>query len=784
MVTSQHPDDHPAKDTAATDVQPVPQDLLDQCAREPIRIPGGIQPHGALAVFHGPDMTLIQASANLGAVLDRPISFDGTQTLGDVVGPHTALEGDVLRWAGGRETTFLEQYQIDGRTFHVTGHRARQGLILEFEELDESERARSASFYPLLRDFLETSDGLKTVADLSAGVAAEVRTLTGFNRVLIYRFDEDWNGTVIAETGDGTLPSYLDLRFPASDIPAQARELYRLNRLRLIPTASYTPVPLVPPLCPADGAPLDLGVAALRSVSPVHLEYMRNMGTAASLSISIVIDDRLWGLISCHHAQTRYVGPQIRAACDFLGRIVAQQIAARERAAEIDERLRLKSIETELVAHLARAPGFQAGLVECASQWLALTNSAGAAVVTDGIVLSTGKAPPIDSILALSDWVRTRNIEQIYSTNCLSAEWPPGKDIAQVASGVIAIPISRLHASFIFWFRPEVVETVRWGGDPRAAKATDTSGRLHPRLSFESWKQEVRDRAQPWRQAELLSAIDFRGAIVNFVLQRAEERAQLTEELQRSNKELEAFSYSISHDLRAPFRHIAGYAELLGEEEPNLKTLSRHYLDGIIAAALSAGQLVDDLLHFSQLGRTSLRMTRIDMAKVMSEIRRSLDLDERQRAVTWDIGPLPPAWGDTTLVRQALFNLVENAVKYSREATPPRIRIRGQDRGADVLYTVEDNGVGFDMNYAGKLFQVFQRLHRQEDFEGTGIGLALTKRIIDRHGGTLEAKGAVGQGATFSFTLPKRQSTPQAAPPLAAPPLAAPPLAGGNRGLA
>ncbi|MEA1673540.1 ATP-binding protein [Nitrospirillum sp. BR 11163] len=742
----------------ASDVPPVPRDLLDQCAREPIRIPGGIQPHGALAVLRPDDLVLIQASANLGAVLDRPVAFDGSQTLGDLVGPRSALENDVRLWAGGTDTAFLEQHQIDGRAFHVSGHRASQGLILEFEAFDEAERGHSASLYQLLRDFLDNSDALKTVADLSAGVAAEVQALTGFNRVLIYRFDEEWNGTVIAEKGDGTLPSYLDLRFPASDIPAQARDLYRLNRLRLIPTATYTPEPLVPALCPTDGAPLDMSFVALRSVSPVHLEYMRNMGTAASLSISIVIDGRLWGLISCHHAQPRYVGPQIRAACDFLGRIVAQQIAARERTAEIDERLQLKNIETELVAHLARAPGFQAGLVDCAGQWLALTNSAGAAVVTDGIVLAAGKAPPIDSILALVEWLRARNVEQVYATSNLSADWPPGKDIAGVASGVIAVPISRVHASFILWFRPEVVQTVRWGGDPRAAKAMDTAGRLHPRQSFEAWKQEVRERARPWRPAELLSATDFRGAIINFVLQRAEERAQLTEELQRSNKELEAFSYSISHDLRAPFRHIAGYAELLGEEEPNLKALSRHYLDGIIAAALSAGELVDDLLHFSQLGRTSLKMTRIDMAKVMAEIRRSLAITEGQRPVEWEIGVLPPAWGDTTLVRQALFNLVDNALKYSRDATPPRIKVWGQDRPDEVLYCVEDNGVGFDMNYAGKLFQVFQRLHRQEDFEGTGIGLALTKRIIDRHGGTLEAKGAVGQGATFSFTLPKRQT--------------------------
>jgi two-component system, chemotaxis family, sensor kinase Cph1 len=356
----------------------------------------------------------------------------------------------------------------------------------------------------------------------------------------------------------------------------------------------------------------------------------------------------------------------------------------------------------------------------------------------------------------LADVIYARKSDEIFATDHLSGIWPRGADVVDVASGVIAVSISRIHASYIIWFRPEVVRTVTWGGDPSAAKASDTGGRLHPRASFESWTELVRGRSLPWRESERSSASGFRVAVVNFVLQRAEERAQLTDELQRSNKELEAFSYSISHDLRAPFRHIAGYAELLAEEEPELKELSRHYLKGISQAALSAGQLVDDLLHFSQLGRANLRMSRIDMRKIVEEVRRSLDVETKERAIAWEIGPLPQCWGDAPLVRQALFNLVDNAVKYTRDNETARIRISGEERATDIRFSVEDNGIGFDMAYAGKLFQVFQRLHRPEDYHGTGIGLALTKRIVERHGGTIEARGKVGQGATFSFSLPRR----------------------------
>ncbi len=728
-----------------------PADPLADCAQEPIRIPGAIQPHGALMLVREADLIMLQSSENLAATLKLPLAADADRSVGKMLGER--LEGDLRQWLGSDDPLYLKQHEIAGNPFSVSGHRARQGVILEIEAGGSGATADSS--HPLLRRFMEQSDPIAEVDAICTLAARHFQALTGFNRVMIYKFDRDWNGTVLAEHGDGVLPSYLDLRFPASDIPAQARELYRLNRLRLIPTATYQPVPLSPPLCPVDGEPLDLSFAALRSVSPVHLEYMRNMGTAASMSVSIVIDGALWGLVSCHHATDRHVGPQLRQACDFLGRILAQQIAARERALDIAERLRLKRIEMELIAHLARAKTFQEGLVERARQWLGLTNASGAAVISDGIVLTTGETPPVEAINRLAQWIHSLKVEQIFSTEQLAGLWAEGEGVADVASGMVAVPISRIHASYIIWFRPEVIRTVTWGGDPDHQKVTDAAGRLHPRQSFAQWRQELRLRSLPWSEAELFSAVEFRNAILNFVLQRAEERAQLTEELQRSNRELESFSYSVSHDLRAPFRHIVGYAQLLGDEEPALKDLSKHYLDGIRNAALSAGELVDDLLHFSQLGRASLAMTRIDMNKVAAEIRRSIDVEAAK--VDWQVADLPTAWGDTGLVRQALYNLVDNAIKYSRGVPGPRIRVGGVERDGDVVYSVEDNGVGFDMAYAGKLFQVFQRLHRQEDFEGTGIGLALTKRIIDRHGGTLEAKGAVGKGATFSFSLPKRK---------------------------
>jgi light-regulated signal transduction histidine kinase (bacteriophytochrome) len=252
------------------------------------------------------------------------------------------------------------------------------------------------------------------------------------------------------------------------------------------------------------------------------------------------------------------------------------------------------------------------------------------------------------------------------------------------------------------------------------------------------------------------SATGFRNSIQNLVLRRAEERAELTSRLEQTNKELESFSYSISHDLRAPFRHIVGYAELLSDRARDLDLTSKHYLQSIQDAALSAGRLVDDLLNFSQLGRMSIAKDRVDMGKLVAEVRRAMEPDLAGRQIDWTIGKLPVAYGDASMVRQVVHNLIENAVKYTGGKPHAEIVVTGEEQDNATVYTVRDNGVGFDMTYVGKLFGVFQRLHRQEDFEGTGIGLALCKRIVERHGGTISATSVLGEGTTFTFSLPKR----------------------------
>lgn len=742
------------------DAVPMAEQALDiaDCAREPIRIPGSIQPYGALFVLAPDSLEVLQAAAGPGLppelaetgrsiVAAIPTAAPLLANLAERVPDHGILHLGVVDLPGA-----------DGeRRHHAIAHRADGAIILELEAMVGEEPGSFEELYPRVREILDSLQAVASTRELAELAAREVRRLTGFDRVLVYRFDAEWNGTVIAEDRNEVLPSYLDLRFPASDIPAQARELYRINRLRLIPDADYRSVPIVPTDDPRTGRPLDLSLAVLRSVSPVHLEYMRNMGTGASMSISLLRDDKLWGLISCHNKAPRRVPYHVRTACDFVGQILSLQIAAKETAETAERRIALRATQARLLAYMAAEDQFIDGLTRHPHELLGLVGASGAAVIMGDMLRTVGETPEEASIRRIVDWLSEQD-RDIYATDEIAALMPGAADLADVASGVLAASISQLHASYVLWFRPEVVRTVSWGGDPRKRAEMSSSGlRLHPRRSFEIWQETVRNRALPWHPTEVDAAGELRTAIVDIVLRRAEELAALTDQLTRSNKELEAFSYSVSHDLRAPFRHIVGYAQLLKQYEGDkLTERGNRFVNTIVESAVTAGTLVDNLLSFSQMGRATLNLMPLDMNALVGEVRRQFAPDLAGRSVEWKVGDLAPTRADPTMLRLVVQNLFENAIKFTRGRDPAVIEVGCNPGTAENVYSVRDNGTGFDMAYVGKLFGVFQRLHRVEDYEGTGIGLANVKRIVERHGGRVWAEGVVDGGATFHFALPNR----------------------------
>jgi len=496
------------------------------CEDEPIRIPGSIQRHGFLLLLDERDENVVAASQNVEEFLEVPLELIlGTRV--ETILPREVL-GTLRALTKSTDDkgpiTYLGSFQMRGRFFSVVTHRVNSERVLEFELTDRLVSPEMTNH--VFTNFVSKLNNLRSEVELCRALSEQIEDLTGFNRILLYRFDEAGHGTVLCEQNDGTLPSYLDLRFPASDIPQQARDLYVLNTVRIIPDASYVPSPLRG----LDKRPveaLDLSMSILRSVSPVHLEYMRNMGTMSSMSVSIVCEGKLWGLISGHHAAPRRVPYLVRSACDLLTRMVATQLTSIAASASLHQMVQFHAVQRRVLTQMAAENDYLAAMADQMRDLIQITDAEGAALVMDGQLKVFGITPADRNLKRLAEWMDSRPDLEVFESRNLGSQIDWASEFSEVASGLLAIRISSVRQSYLMWFRPEVVRTVNWAGEP--GKAQDKDQRLNPRKSFEIWSELVRGQSKPWTEVEIESATDFRTAIMTISLKRAEEAVQLGE---------------------------------------------------------------------------------------------------------------------------------------------------------------------------------------------------------------------------------------------------------------
>ena len=395
--------------------KPAAELLEDDCAREPIHIPGGIQPHGFLFSIDDTG-TILQHSANSMALVENAHACLLSQPIATVIGETLAasviqllpsLEDGSPRYVG-----MMSDPRDRAVQFALSVHKNGAVHLVELEVATSDTHVLS-SVYPMVEAFLAGLGTAQTVTQLGQLAVNQVQGITGFGRTMVYRFDDHGHGHVLAESVAEGYRAYLNQRFPASDIPAQARELYKKNRIRLIADVDYAPSPLVPAQHPVTGHATDLTYASLRSVSSVHLQYMRNMQTDASMSMSIVVDGELWGLLSCHHATPRFPSFETRTACAHIAQLLSLQIEAKESRAADKYRLELRQILSALLASMANTESFVDGLVGDASHLLAVTASAGAAIVFEGRINTIGATPPLKGIERIAAWLDAQQMRGI-----------------------------------------------------------------------------------------------------------------------------------------------------------------------------------------------------------------------------------------------------------------------------------------------------------------------------------------------------------------------------------
>jgi len=515
-----------------SDPLPVTVDSTE-CDREPIHIPGAILPHGAMLVLDAATFTVLQAAGDTPGLLGRPIadllghSLDGLFTARQV----GSLRALVAAFDLAKPRHLLDPLlrAAPDRPLDASLHRVGGSIVLEFEAADTANRF-AADPLAGVREMVEGLETMPSLAALCQAAAERVRAVAGYDRVMVYRFADDSSGWVMAEARAAHLEPFLGLHYPASDIPQQARALYRRTWLRLIAQVDYTPAPLTPALNPLSHAPLDMSNAILRDVSPVHREYLRNMGVDASMSISLIRGGELWGLIACHHGSPRILPRHLRAVCELFGAMLSLQIETREKDDQLKDRLASRQVLQDLMLNLADADDYAFGLTGQSPDLLdyipcgvVSPRPGGVAVGVDGHLTHLGVTPTEPQIAALIDWLGTRMAGGggVFATDRLAEIWPPAAAFADVAVGILAISVSEEPLDVIIWFRPEVVATTNWAGDPNTPITDGPNGaRLSPRKSFAAWLRTVHGRCLPWSAADMDAAADLRRALLEGVLRR------------------------------------------------------------------------------------------------------------------------------------------------------------------------------------------------------------------------------------------------------------------------
>jgi chemotaxis family two-component system sensor kinase Cph1 len=657
--------------------------LLASCDREPIHVPEAIQPHGLLAVFD-PAVDEVVASAGDFLALAEPTASALARLLDEPL-------DQVLRRLPPTSPVSVASPSLDERRYGAIAHRSGEHLVLEFERSASAMSAAAAlSVANGLTARLETAQNL---AEACRYAAEAVHALSGYERVMVYRFLADNSGAVLAEARDPGVASLLHHRFPESDIPAQARALYARNHVRVIPNSTYEPSPLEWRQGHRPDTPLDMSDCHLRSVSPIHLQYLRNMGVVASASVSIMVGGKLWGLIACHHDAPRQLDFVEREMCKHVGQLIGAYIGSRERLSEQIEITRLGQSLDEALQILTPAVGsVEETVLRHASELVRAIPADGVAVCLDARIEQVGATPPAAALRALIPLLHVAPDSEIFVAHALGSRFPEAAEFAAQASGALSILVRGPHLS-ITWFRAEQVETVNWAGNPHK-QADGQAGVLTPRKSFDLWSETVHQQSREWSPAEIDAAARLRDALAELLDK--QELRRLNRQLRRALDDKEKLVAHKDLLMREVHHRVQNSLQLVNSM---LYLQERDSGSDEVRAQfeMARQRLTAVAMVHRRLWRTDkVGDVRLDtfMAELSEELAASWDPRWRD-AITQQLAPITLSTDKSILLGLIVTELLTNAVKYAYAGEPGPILIEGKrDEGGRARLVIADRGSG------------------------------------------------------------------------------------------
>ena len=741
-------------------LSPETEITLSNCDLEPIHIPSFIQPHGLLLAARLPDLQIVYTSANSTEFLGvAPASILG-MTLGALLGSGpVAIIQDALREERYLPNNVLfMNFAVAGSTrFDVVAHHAGDLLCVELELAEEE--VRSDSLATRMEGAIRELGRPKTVQGLCAVLAPLVRNLTGYDRVMVYRFDRDGHGEVVAEDKTSEMEPYLGLHYPTTDIPVQARKLYLSQRVRTIVDVGFQPVPVLADVSLSHGKPLDMSYCALRSISPIHIEYLQTMGVGATFAVSLIHRNELWGMLICHHRTAKHLSPGMRSFCDLLGQTASLLIDMTQHAEESEERLKRKALLEVVRAALAEQESIGDAFTHNASAVLGLAHSGGALLRLGDDLRLIGKTPPLtDAVALLSALTSQAEHHPIVCSDRLGMLLPGFQYLEKLASGVMMVPF-KTPGDGLLWFRGEVSETVQWAGKPEVSKqiTEDGSVRISPRKSFATWEEIQKGRSLPWDSVDEEAALGLQSTMSEKDL-----RKQLLSEQMLREKRIEALSHmagGLAHEINNPLAIIHGTASNLNamahRDSPLAAADVRKASNTIVETSDRAMRILNGLRGFArEAGNDPMEWASIyDIAELTFELQQAR-FETKGIKMDLILAPdLPLILCRDVQIGQILTNLVNNAFDAitQHDCEERWMSLEASLNSGRLQVDVTDSGPGIDDEARANLMQPFFTTKTRG--LGMGIGLSLSRAIAQDHGGTLALVDGLEHTA-FRLSLP------------------------------
>ncbi|WP_314244592.1 ATP-binding protein [Empedobacter tilapiae] len=720
--------------------------IIKNCEDEEIQFLNDIQPFGYLIGIHKKTLEIEFVSQNI----DEIFQISLTEMLGMNIHELHDFDIDFEEVLNQDIGEFSRRnIQIDSTSYHITTFYTNDFIYLELENMIVLENR--LEYYSYSEQILYS----KTIDSTWDSLISSIKKLTGYERVMLYQFLEDGSGIVIGEKVNKNLDSYLGLRFPEFDIPKQARELYLEKKSRMVSDVNSKRIPLIS----LKNQKIDLMYSSLRALSPIHLQYLKNTSCSASFSISIVINEKLWGIVACQNSEPKFIPNQVRLQSELLTRLARMTYANFKSSEQLKFQNHFNEIAIKLKENLLTEENLENSMNSNLSQILHLTKADGIALINFNKVFKEGITPEESEVLRIKEWAVKEKKHQLFTSNSFYVDYGQELNLSKNAAGVMFCFLGQGFNHFIIWFKKEHLQKLNWAGEPNKIEKTEILEdkkvlSFSPRTSFKIWREEIKHKSFIWLEKEKYVAKEVVKLIIETLHLQSFKIHSLYEQLKEINDELDSFSYTVSHDLRTPLSIMKLNCQML---QRSLKDdeVKNNRLKSVIDEIDRMTQMMQDLLALSKAKKSEIKLINIETKPIIDKIVHDVLLYYKTSNTEVIVENIHDVLGDKTMFYEVLLNIIGNAVKYSSQEQNPKIMISSEIDNKHVIFKVKDNGIGIKEEDNDKMFKLFSRMSNTGNISGNGVGLSIAHRMMNRMDGNISFDSKIGEGTTFVLTFKK-----------------------------